>query len=140
MPHPPPQSRRPLLGLILLREGLIDEAALAALTGVWEARRGAGAYVPFGHVVLEHGVCTPEALAPYLALQRKLAFVPGLGKPLGHLLIENAVLTPTQVAIALRLQRATGKRLGDLLIEEEVLREPQLEVLLRFQAREREAA
>lgn len=140
MTRPLPPPRRPLLGLIMLREGLLDEASLASATAAWESARQEGRYVPFGQVVLAQGLCTPAELSPYLALQRKLASAPGRGKPLGHLLIENAVLTPTQVAIALRIQRSTGKRLGDLLIEEEVLRRPQLEVLLRFQAREREAA
>ncbi|MEB3328051.1 MAG: hypothetical protein VKQ33_02330 [Candidatus Sericytochromatia bacterium] len=132
--------RKPLLGLILLREGLLDEATLARAISVWDARRREVGYVPFGQVVLALGLCDASTLGPYLALQRKLAVAPGRRKPLGHLLIENAVLTPTQVAIALQLQRATGQPLGALLVEEEVLREPQLEVLLRFQAREAHAA
>jgi hypothetical protein len=133
-------ARKPLLGLIMLREGLIDEATLGLAVAAWDARRRESGYVPFGRVVVELGICDAETLGPYLDLQRKLAVAPGCRKPLGHLLIENAVLTPTQVAIALQLQRATGKPLGALLVEEEVLREPQLEVLLRFQAREAMAA
>jgi hypothetical protein len=133
-------TRKPLLGLIMQREGLIDEATLALAVEAWVAVRREVGYVPFGRVVLELGICDAETLGPYLHLQRQLAVAPGPRKPLGHLLIENAVLTPSQVAIALKLQRATGKPLGTLLVEEEVLREPQLEVLLRFQARGAQAA
>lgn len=128
-------SKKPLLGLIMLREGMIDERELQICVTRWTQHRDAGRVVPFGEVVVELGFCSPAELPPFLSLQRKLAGVPGDRKPLGLLLIENALLTPTQVVLALRLQRATGQRLGELLVTEELLREPQLEVLLRFQAR-----
>lgn len=138
-PTPAP-SRRPLLGTILLREGVIDQNQYARALELWQEHRETGHPVPFGQVALALGMCTPAELSPCLRLQRKLATAPTRKKPLGHLLIENAVLTPTQVALALRLQKATGKPLGELLIAEEVLREPQLEVLLRLQARLNAAA
>lgn len=134
------KTKKPLLGLIMLREGMIDERALQVCVTRWTQHRDAGRVVPFGEVVVELGFCTPAELRPFLALQRKLAAAPGERKPLGHLLIENALLTPTQVVIALKLQRATGQRLGELLVTESLLREPQLEVLLRFQSRAAAAA
>ena len=133
--HENKSSKRPLLGLIMLREGMIDDRELSVCVTRWTQHRDAGRVVPFGEVVVELGFCTQAELGPFLSLQRKLAGVPGDRKPLGIMLIENALLTPTQVVLALRLQRATGQRLGELLVEEELLREPQVEVLLRFQAR-----
>ena len=134
------KMKKPLLGLIMLREGMIDERALQVCVTRWTQHRDAGRIVPFGEVVVELGFCTPAEMRPFLSLQRKLAAAPGERKPLGHLLIENALLTPTQVVLALKLQRATGQRLGELLVTEELLREPQLEVLLRFQSRTAAAA
>jgi hypothetical protein len=133
-------QRKPLLGTILLREGVIDAAQHVQALELWQEHRETGHPVPFGQIVLALGMCTPAELSPCLRLQRKLATAPSRKKPLGHLLMENAVLTPTQVALALRLQKATGKPLGELLIAEEVLREPQLEVLLRLQSRLNAAA
>ncbi|MEB3197886.1 MAG: hypothetical protein VKP62_11855 [Candidatus Sericytochromatia bacterium] len=137
MPHSneTPRRQKPLLGLIMLREGLLDEGRLASAIERWRTHRAAGRPVPFGQVVLELGYCGWRELTPCLALQRKLATSPSPHKPLGHLLLELALLSPRQIVVALQLQRATGKRLGELLVEEEVLREPQLEVLLRLQAR-----
>lgn len=129
------KPKKPLLGLIMLREGMLDDSMLAESVERWSAHREEGRIVPFGQVVVELGFCDAADLPPFLALQRKLAAAPGSQKPLGHLLIENALLTPTQVVLALRLQRATGQRLGQLLVDEELIREPQLEVLLRFQGR-----
>jgi hypothetical protein len=128
-------SRKPLLGTIMLREGVIEASQYARALDLWQEHRETGHPVPFGQVVIALGMCTPAELAPCLRLQRKLATAPSRKKPLGHLLIENALLTPTQVALALRLQKSTGKPLGELLIAEEILREPQLEVLLRLQAK-----
>ena len=129
------ESKKPLLGLIMLREGLLNKEMLGQCVERWRSHRQAGEIVPFGQVVVAMGFCSADELTPFLMLQRKLACAPSARKPLGHLLIENALLTPTQVALALKLQRATGQRLGQLLVEEEMLREPQLEVLLRFQDR-----
>jgi len=129
------KPKKPLLGLIMLREGMLDEAMLSEAVARWTAHREEGRIVPFGQVVVELGYCDASELPPFLALQRKLAAAPGSQKPLGHLLIENALLTPTQVVLALRLQRSTGQQLGQLLVSEELIREPQLEVLLRFQGR-----
>ena len=133
------KSRKPLLGLIMLREDMLDDTMLQTAVQVWTDHRAAGELKPFGQVVVELGYCTSEELRPFLQLQRKLATAPGGAKPLGHLLIENALLTPTQVVLALKLQRATGQRLGELLLGERLLREPQLEVLLRFQGRQQAA-
>lgn len=130
------KPKKPLLGLIMLREGMLDETMLSEAVARWTAHREEGRVVPFGQVVVELGYCDASELAPFLALQRKLAAAPGARKPLGHLLIENALLTPTQVVLALRLQRSTGQQLGQLLVDEELIREPQLEVLLRFQGRD----
>lgn len=126
--------RKPLLSLILQREGVLSDEEVTAALAEWTARRRAGMVVAFGQVILGMGMLAPEELMPYLALQRKLAKPPGR-KPLGLLLIENALLTPSQVILLLRLQEATGLPLGQLLIEEGLIREPQLEVLLRFQGR-----
>lgn len=132
-------SKKPLLCLILQREGVLTDGQVEAALAAWNDMRRQGAIVPFGQTVIALGFMDAEELRPYIHLQRQLAKPPGR-KPLGVLLIENAILTPSQVLLSLRLQTFTGQPLGELLVEEGLLRAPQLEVLLRFQGRNAKAS
>lgn len=127
--------RQPLMAHILHKEGLIDDQQLELALRTWYARHREGVTAAFGQVVMQLGYLTREQLAPYVALQRELAVVPGGGKPLGAMVIENGLVKPSQLAEALRVQRETGKRLGEVLVELGLVRRAQLAPLLRLQGR-----
>lgn len=128
-------NNRPLLALILHREGALSDQQIDRALRAWQSRRLEGQHTPFGQVVLSLGMLSAEALAPYLALQRALAAPPSERKRLGVLILENGLLRPTQLWEALKRQRETRRPLGQVLVSLGLLRPNQVEILLRFQGR-----
>lgn len=126
--------RKPLLGLILDREGVLPRAELDRALSKWHMSRVRGRIVAFGQVVLSLGLLRPDELVRYVAMQRMLAVSPGGRKPLGLLILENGLVRPSVLLAALERQAECGRRLGEVLVEMGLLKRPQVEILLRFQA------
>jgi hypothetical protein len=128
-------KKKPLLSMILHKEGVLTDAQLDKALRTWEARRLSGRLMAFGQVVIQLGFLRGSELAPFLKLQRALAAPPSERKVLGILILENGLLRPGQLLSALQRQSQTGRRLGEELIDMGLLRQNQLEILLRFQGR-----
>ncbi|MFP5502428.1 MAG: hypothetical protein ACLGIN_08045 [Candidatus Sericytochromatia bacterium] len=127
--------RKPLLGLILDREGGLARAELERALSCWHMHRLRGKMTAFGQVVLELGLMSAQELGRYVAMQKFFAVVPGGRKPLGRLILENGLLKPSLLLEALERQANGGGRLGEILVEMGLLKRPQVEILLRFQGR-----
>lgn len=126
-------KKRPLLALILHREGVLTDEQIDRALREWQARRESGVVHPFGQIVLMLGFLKAADLTPYVALQKALAAPPDGRKRLGVLLLENGLLRPSQLLTALREHLRSGLPLGQTLIRMGLLRQHQLEILLRFQ-------
>jgi hypothetical protein len=124
---------KPLLSLIMQREGLLDERKLDIAVREWRRRKLEEGYMPFGEVCLKLGFVKLMDLKPCLTLQRKLATPPESKTRLGILLLQNNLVRPMQLLGALKQQEMTGQRLGEVLIEWGLLNRRQVEIALRFQ-------
>ena len=126
---PPVQRVRlrhhPLLGGLLVREGLINQTQLEralALQHEMEPRP------LLGQVLLDQKLVTPHELNAALGkYQRKHL--------LGDVLIETKAVTPAQLDAALATQRKTDRALGDALIHLGFITERQLKHALAIQLR-----
>jgi hypothetical protein len=108
-------TRRPLLGHLLVTEGLVTKAQLR------DALRAQAAppHPRFEQVLVDRGVLSQSQLDALLATyQRKLR--------LGPLLLDAKILTESQLQRALEHQRRTGRRLGDALIALNLVSERQM--------------
>ena len=128
-------NRVPLMSHILRGEGALTQDQTDQALRIWFARRKEGVTLSFAEVVIQLGYLHPNALAPYLTLQRQLAAPPQAVRHLGVLLLQNGLITPTQLLDALRRQRETGERLGEILVTLGLIRRPQLAHVLRLQGR-----
>jgi len=106
-PPPVPETRRGLLGEILIREGLIGEAHLATALMV---QRETEPTTPLGQILVRQGVITQRQLNNVLDRYRKKY-------RLGDILVETETITEHQLQIALDHQKKTGLRLGDSLLQ-----------------------
>ncbi len=115
----------PLLGGLLVKEGLINETQLEralALQHEVEPRP------LLGQVLLDQKLVTPHELNAVLSkYQRKHL--------LGDVLIETKAVTPAQLDAALAAQRKTDRALGDALIQLGFITERQLKQALAIQLR-----
>ena len=115
----------PLLGGLLVKEGLINETQLEralALQHEVEPRP------LLGQVLLDQKLITPHELNAVLSkYQRKHL--------LGDVLIETKAVTPAQLDAALAAQRKTDRALGDALIQLGFITERQLKQALAIQLR-----
>lgn len=126
-------KRKPLLCLILEREGLLNERQVELAMLEWDRRRAGERYTPFGEVVLKLGFVKMRELRNSLVLQRKLAPTPNGRSSLGLLLLQNNLVRPVQLLGALKEQEATGRRLGEILMDWGLLNRRQVEIALRLQ-------
>jgi hypothetical protein len=124
---------KPLLSIILHREGLLNDKQLEIALREWRRRKVEERYCPFGEVVLKLGLVKLKDLKPCLTLQRKLATPPESKTRLGLLLLQNNLIRPLTLLGALKQQEVTGQRLGEILIEWGLLNRRQIEIALRFQ-------
>src|SRR5215510_3637037 len=107
-PAPPlPETRRGLLGEILVREGLITEGQLSSALLV---QRETEPTTPLGQILVHQGVITQRQLNNVLDRYRKKY-------RLGDILVETETITENQLQIALDHQKKTGLRLGDSLLQ-----------------------
>ncbi|MOA26111.1 hypothetical protein D3C78_1468810 [compost metagenome] len=110
-----------LLGLILVREGILSRAQLDQALAEQGRRREAGAVVPLGVVVMELGVATEGQVKHALRLQKKLSWGPEEAVPLGVRLIENDLVAPSLLVTLMEEQARTGEALEDLLLSRQVV-------------------
>lgn len=129
-------ARSFLLGLLALREGLLDRDQLQkALLKQGELRRF-GRHARLGEVFVRLGYLDEERLAEFLAVRSALVDH-GLSRaPLGLRVVMHGWATPTQVLAALEAREAQGQRLGELMVQRGWLTPAQLEALLAEQAAE----
>jgi hypothetical protein len=106
-PPPVPETRRGLLGEILVREGLITEGQLS---GALRVQREAEPTTPLGQILVRQGAITQRQLNNVLDRYRKKY-------RLGDILVETETITEYQLQIALDHQKKTGLRLGDALLQ-----------------------
>jgi len=107
LPPSGPEVRRGLLGEILIREGLINEAQLATALMV---QRETEPTTPLGGILVRQGTITQRQLNNVLDRYRKKY-------RLGDILVETETITEHQLQIALDHQKKTGLRLGDALLQ-----------------------
>lgn len=124
---------RPLLAMILQREGAINAEQADLALREWRRLRNEDRYTAFGAVVLKMGFLKIRELKPFLELQRKLAAPPQERTHLGMLLLQNNLIRPTELLGALNHQATSGQRLGEVLREWGLLNRRQVEIALRFQ-------
>jgi hypothetical protein len=103
----PSSSRTRLLGELLLREGLVTEAQLAAALRAQEMSPDG---TPVGQLLVEQGALSPAALEGVLKRYHKKY-------RLGDILVETNAITETQLQLAVDHHRRTGLRLGDALLQ-----------------------
>jgi DNA repair exonuclease SbcCD ATPase subunit len=102
---PPPRTR--LLGELLVQEGLVTEAQLAAALRAQETSPDG---TPVGQLLVEQGALSPTALEAVLERYHKKY-------RLGDILVETNAISETQLQLAVDHHRRTGLRLGDALLQ-----------------------
>ncbi|MEB3327825.1 MAG: hypothetical protein VKQ33_01190 [Candidatus Sericytochromatia bacterium] len=131
----PTPRRKPMLARILELEGALEGVRLERAVAAWNQHRLDGRPRAFGQVLLDLRLLDVATLRRHVALQLKLAAVPGGRKPLGVIALETGAVRPTVVAALLEKQRGSGQRLGELMVADGVLRRPQVDALLHLQRR-----
>jgi DNA repair exonuclease SbcCD ATPase subunit len=101
----PPRTR--LLGELLVREGLVTEAQLAAALHAQETSPDG---TPVGQLLVEQGALSPADLEAVLKRYHKKY-------RLGDILVETNAISETQLQLAVDHHRRTGLRLGDALLQ-----------------------
>jgi len=114
---------QPLLGQLLLKDGLITEGQLEEALRVQQGFEG---YIPLGHVLVEQKVITRKQLNGLLDRHRK--------RPkLGAVLVAARVITTDQLDRAIAVQQTRRVRLGDALRRLGLATERQIKQAMCFQ-------
>jgi hypothetical protein len=108
--------RRPLLGHLMIKEGLITRAQLDQALQTQAEQK---AYVPFEQILVAQQGITPAQLNAVLDKYHKRY-------RLGAILVEMKAITEEQLRQALQQQQKTGVRLGDALLRMNLVSERQL--------------
>lgn len=125
-----------LLGLLALREGLVDRLQLQkALLKQGELRRF-GRHARFGEVLLRMGYVDEATLDHFLAVREALVNHGLARAPLGLRVVLHGMATPSQVLEALDEREHSPLRLGEILVNRGLITPAQLEQLLQEQASE----
>jgi hypothetical protein len=130
-------AKRPMLGMVLEGERLLNKVQLLAVGAAQREGRSRGKDVPFGEVAVKLGFLSAEQLQEVLAVQRDIAVALDSPKRLGFYLLEAGVITPTQLRKALIEQRSTGAPLGQILVNMEAIDQKLLDTMLSIQRSER---
>src|SRR5262245_23261213 len=118
---PRPGSRhQPLLGGLLVKEGLINPAQLHRVLTLQREREPRPL---LGQMLLDEKLITSHELTAVLSKY-------GRKQPLGNVLIEANAVTPSQLETALAAQRKTDRQLGDALVRLGFISERQLKQAL----------
>jgi hypothetical protein len=116
----PSPARTRLLGELLVQEGLVTEAQLAAALRAQEATPDG---TPVGQLLVEQGALSPTDLEAVLRRYHKKY-------RLGDILVETNVISETQLQLAVDHHRRTGLRLGDALLQLGFVTEEMLKLAL----------
>jgi hypothetical protein len=100
-----PRTR--LLGELLVEEGLVTEAQLAAALHVQDARSDS---TPVGQLLVEQGTLSPAELAAVLRRYHTKY-------RLGDILVETNAISEAQLQLGVDHHRRTGLRLGEALLQ-----------------------
>lgn len=100
-------SKGALLGEILVKEGVINEAQLKDLVAKQKAARP---YLPFGQICIRENILSQHELNRILRVYHKRI-------RLGELLLNMQILTPAQLEQALAQQKTKRHPLGHILID-----------------------
>ena len=125
-PEVPPRRRvawprrTRLLGELLVREGLVTEAQLAAALRAQQARSDGA---PIGQLLVEQGALSASDLEAVLRRYHKKY-------RLGDILVETNVISEIQLQLGVDHHRRTGLRLGDALLQLGFVNEEMLKLAL----------
>ena len=97
------------LGELLVREGLITASQLENVLQTQRELAG-DAWVPIGHVLVEHRLVSRAQLVAALKRYRK-------NLPLGQIVVKMGAITPEQLAVALEERQRSGRRVGEVLMD-----------------------
>jgi hypothetical protein len=121
----PRARRRPLLGGLLVKEGLINRVQLEKALALQQALESPQL---LGQILVEQKLVTPFELHSVLQKYRK-------EYRLGDVLIETRVITKEQLDLALVHQRKSDLSLGEILMRLDLITESQLKRALCIQLR-----
>lgn len=110
-----------LLGVIMVREGILNRDQLALALEKQRALRQAGQMQPLGMIVIELGFASEAQIRHAIRLQKKLAWAPDTAVPLGVKLVSGGVLAPSLLVSLLDEQARTGEPLESLLVERQIV-------------------
>jgi type II secretory ATPase GspE/PulE/Tfp pilus assembly ATPase PilB-like protein len=97
------------LGELLVREGLITASQLENVLQTQRELAG-DAWVPIGHVLVEHRLVSRAQLVAALKRYRK-------NLPLGQIVVKMGAITAEQLAVALDERQRSGRRVGEVLMD-----------------------
>ena len=122
----PPRAHarhQPLLGGLLVKEGLINQFQLDRMLALQSEREPRPL---LGQLLLDEKLITPHELNAALAKYERMHL-------LGDVLVETKRVTPAQLEAALAVQRRTGDPLGQILVQLGLIGERQLKQALAIQ-------
>lgn len=123
-------KRKELLGVILVREGMLSSAHLQQALDRQAALRLAGKVMPLGLVLMQLGLASEPQVRHALKLQQRLLVWPPEGKPPWQLrLIEDGVLAPSLLVMMMDEHDRTGEPLEQLLVERQMVTPAVIEYL-----------
>lgn len=114
-------KKQNLLGLILVREGILSAAQLQQALDRQAALRQHGTIQPLGQLVLELGFASEGQLRHALKLQNKLAWGSDEAVPLGMRLVTGGLIAPSLLVSLLDERDRTGESLETLLIDRQIV-------------------
>lgn len=110
-----------LLGMIMVREGILSTAQLQQALDEQQRLRELGRAQPFGVVVMQLGIVSEGQIRHALRLQKKLAWAPDAPTPLHVRLIEGGVVSPSLVVSLMEESERHGEPLDELLVHRQAV-------------------
>lgn len=130
-------AKRPMLGMVLEGERLLNKVQILAVAAAQNERRSRGEVVQFGEMAVTLGFLTDQTLKDALSIQKEIAVALDSPKRLGFYLLEAGAVSPTQLRDALVAQRSSGAPLGQVLVSQGAIDQGLLDTMLSIQRMER---
>lgn len=130
-------AKRPMLGMVLEGERLLNKVQLLAVAAAQKERRSRGDGAQFGETAVALGFIQNEQLEDALLIQQEIAVALDSPKRLGFYLLEAGAIKPSQLREALKQQRTSGEPLGQVLVGQGAIDQGLLETMLSIQRMER---
>lgn len=127
----------PLIGTVLIKEGLINNEQLERALARQAMLKAAGKVVPIGQVLIDMKAISEANIRRCLEIQKEIAVVKSESDKLGMRLLDAGLITPSQLQVALADHRATGMRIGEALVARGFIDETVLERFIRQAALKR---